>query len=110
MVTGNVVSRSGLQLTVKGATLMRAAGSVAFNDELDIQLSDDTTVSRQLSINQVSINDISVGQRITVFGALDSGETQMDAADGHVQGLGDIHQRCAVLEDGQDELVGELPV
>ena len=63
---------------------MRAAGSVAFNDELDIQLSDDTTVSRQLSINQVSINDISVGQRITVFGALDSGETQMDAADGHV--------------------------
>ena len=84
VITGNVVSRSGLQLTVKGATLMRASGSVAFNDELNIQLSDGTTVSRQLSKDRFSIGDISVGQRITVFGALTSGETQMDAADGHV--------------------------
>ena len=84
VVTGNVVSRSGLQLTVKGATLIRAAGSVAFNDEVNIQLSDDTTVSRQLSKDQFSIVDISVGQRITVFGTLNGEETQMDAADGHV--------------------------
>jgi len=84
VITGNVVSRSGLQLTVKGATLIRAAGSVAFNDELNVLLSDDTTVGRQLSKDQFSISDISVGQRITVFGVLNGDETQLDAVDGHV--------------------------
>ena len=84
VITGNVVSRSGLQLTVKGATLIRAAGSVAFNDELNVLLSDDITVGRQLSKDQFSISDISVGQRITVFGVLNGDETQLDAVDGHV--------------------------
>ena len=87
VITGNVVSRSGLQLTVKGATLIRAAGSVAFNDELYVQLSDDTTVTRQLSKDQFSTSDISIGQRITVFGALNGDETQLDAAEGHVHML-----------------------
>jgi hypothetical protein len=84
VIIGNVVSRSGLQLTVKGATLIRAAGSVAFNDELNVLLSGDTSVGRQLSKDQFSISDISVGQRITVFGVLNGDETQMDAVDGHV--------------------------
>jgi Domain of unknown function (DUF4382) len=84
VITGNVVSRSGLQLTVKGATLMRAIGSVAFNDELEILLSDDTTIGRQFSKDPYSISDISVGQRITVFGELNSGEIELDAENGHV--------------------------
>ncbi len=100
VITGNVVSRSGLQLTVKGATLMRASGSVAFNDELNIQLSEDTTVSRQLSKDQFSISDISVGQRITIFGVLNSGETQLDAADGHVHLLLTTVKGVVISADG----------
>ena len=100
VITGNVVSRSGLQLTVKGATLMRAAGSVAFNDELNVLLSDDTTVGRQLSKDPLSINDISVGQRITVFGVLNGDETQLDAADGHVHLLLTTVKGVVVSADG----------
>jgi hypothetical protein len=84
VVTGNVVSRSGPQLTVKGATLVRAAGSVAFNDELIVQVSDDTTIGRQFSKDPYSSSDISVGQRITVFGTLNEDESQLDATNGHV--------------------------
>lgn len=49
VVTGNVISRSGNRLTVKGATLVRAGGSVVFNDQVIIQLGSNTTVNRQLS-------------------------------------------------------------
>jgi hypothetical protein len=100
VITGNVVSRSGLQLTVKGATLIRAAGSVVFNDELNVQLSDDTTVARQLSKDQLSTSDISVGQRITVFGTLNGDETQLDAAEGHVHLLLTTVKGVVVSADG----------
>ncbi len=33
-----------------------------------------------------------------------------DAGDGHVQGLGDVHQRLAVLEDRRDEFIHEVTV
>ena len=84
VVTGNVISRSGNQLTVRGATLIRAGGSVVFNDQVDVQLGDGTTVSRQLSKELFSKDDISVGQRIMVFGELNSSDTQLDATAGHV--------------------------
>ena len=42
--------------------------------------------------------------------ALHGGLVGDDAGDGHVQGLGDIHQRLAVLEDGRDELVHQVAV
>ena len=88
VITGNVIRRSGNQLTVRGATLIRASGSVVFNDEVNIlldQLERDTTVSRQLSTDLYSSQDISVGQRIMVFGELSDDETQLNAA--HVRML-----------------------
>lgn len=88
VVTGNVVSRSGNQITVRGATLIRAQGSVVFNDEVFIQIGDNTTVTRQLSIDPFGINDISVGQRIMVFGEInEAGETLLDATEGYVRML-----------------------
>jgi hypothetical protein len=87
VVTGNVISRTGDSLTVKGATLVRAGGTVIFNDEVTINLGDMTTVKRQLSMgNAYVIDDVSVGQRIRVFGTLtnDSAtQLEMDAGVGY---------------------------
>jgi hypothetical protein len=84
-VTGNVIARSGDTLTVKGATLIRTNGSVVFNDEVTVQLGGATTVKRQLSTDIYTIADVSVGQRVTIFGTLtdDTGDVatqlEMDA-------------------------------
>ncbi|MES9970621.1 MAG: DUF4382 domain-containing protein [Candidatus Thiodiazotropha sp.] len=78
-VKGNVIARSGDQLTVRGATLMRANGSVIFRDTITIQLDAETQVSRQLSTETHEINEISVGQKVMVFGNLDTDESSLDA-------------------------------
>ncbi len=84
VVTGNVVSRTGNQLAVRGATLIRAQGSVVFNDEMEILLENTTIVGRQLSKDRFDIDAISVGQRIMVFGELDEDESVLDATQGYV--------------------------
>jgi hypothetical protein len=82
-VTGNVIARSGNTLTVKGATLIRAGGSAVFNDQVTVELGDATSVKRQLSLgNSYTIDDISVGQRVAIFGTLTNStatQLQMDA-------------------------------
>jgi hypothetical protein len=83
VVTGNVISRNSNILTVKGATLIRAGGSVVFNNTLNVQLGVNTVVRRQLSSEDYSIDDISVGQRLTVFGTLNTEETELDATEGY---------------------------
>jgi Domain of unknown function (DUF4382) len=71
IVSGNVIARSGNVVTVRGATLIRANGSFAFNDNVSITLSDTTTVVKQADVdNSHTLNDISVGQRITVLGRI----------------------------------------
>lgn len=79
VVTGNVVARSGDTLTVKGATLIRSGGSVVFNDEVSVSLGGQTAVRRQLDpLGSYGIGDISVGQRVRIFGSLtDSGAGQL---------------------------------
>jgi hypothetical protein len=88
-VTGNVVARQGRLLTVKGATLIRDVGSAIFNDTVEIQLGENTVVSREFSSDGGDIDDISVGQRIMAFGVLDEDETALDTTDagspGHVR-------------------------
>ena len=87
VVTGNVISREGDAVTMKGATLIRAEGSVVFNNTLTIQLGEATRVTRQLSTVEYNIDDISVGQRIMAFGTLNNEETQLDATEGYVRML-----------------------
>ena len=109
-VSGNVIKRAGNVLTVKGATLIRAGGSAVFNDSVSIQLGDGTTVHRQLSADSFSIADISVGQRITVFGTL-TNETatqlEMDASNGSVRLLLTT-VRGKVVTNANDPLVINL--
>lgn len=81
IVSGNVIARSGNIVTVRGATLIRANGSFAFNDNVSITMADTTTVVKQADVNNNhSITDISVGQRITVLGSItDNVNLSMDA-------------------------------
>jgi hypothetical protein len=84
-VTGNVISRSGNALTVKGATLIRSGGSVVFNDTLIVQVGLNTIVRRQLSFDEYDSDDISVGQHVTILGTLNGDETELDATEGYVR-------------------------
>ncbi|MDH5325653.1 MAG: DUF4382 domain-containing protein [Gammaproteobacteria bacterium] len=86
VVSGNVISRSGNVFTVKGATLVRAGGSVIFNDQVQVTVGDNTVVRRQMSMETATAADISIGQRISVFGALTNASSQnleLDATDGY---------------------------
>jgi hypothetical protein len=87
VVVGNVVKRQDDTLTVRGATLIRAEGSVVFNDRVDVLLGADTIVKRQFSQASFDTMDISVGQRIRVFGVLDEDEIALDATQGHARML-----------------------
>jgi len=82
VVTGSVVARSGDTLTVRGASLARSSGSLSFNDDVTVTLDASTKVTRQLG-GTVTMDDISVGSRITAFGTL-SGST-LDTTDGLVR-------------------------
>lgn len=98
VVTGNVIARSGDSLTVKGATLVRTDGSVIFNDHVTVNLGDMTTVKRQLSIaNTYSIDDVSVGQRIRVFGTLTNDNASQLEMDAGVNNVGWLQMRLTTL-------------
>lgn len=85
VVTGNVISRNSNTLEVKGATLIRSGGSVVFNNTLTVQAGLSTVVRRQLSFDEYDIDDISIGQRVTVFGTLNIDETELDATEGYAR-------------------------
>lgn len=76
VVTGSVIARSGNSLTVRGATLARTNGSVSFNDDVTVTLATGTKVMRQLG-GAVTTDDISVGSRITAFGAFSGSGSNM---------------------------------
>ncbi len=69
-VKGSVIARAGNTLTIKGATLIRSDSSIVFCDLVTVEVGAGTVVTRQLSAETFSIDDISVGQRILVFGVL----------------------------------------
>jgi hypothetical protein len=83
VVSGNVVARSGNTLTVRGATLVRADGTMMFGDNVTVQLSSATLVKKQATLSVGLTKDaISVGQRVDVFGTLDVGTMTLDATGG----------------------------
>ncbi len=70
VVAGTVIARSGDSLSIKGASLHRASGSISFADTVIVQVSEATQVYRQGSAGAYSKDDVSVGQRVMLFGAL----------------------------------------
>ncbi|MGC9324559.1 MAG: DUF4382 domain-containing protein [Desulfomonilia bacterium] len=88
VVNGTVVACSGDMLTLKGATLIRSQGSLVFHDTISILVGQGTSVTKQLSPGDYSTEDISVGQRMLVFGTLTSdspGSLELDASHGHIR-------------------------
>ncbi|HFE38542.1 MAG TPA: DUF4382 domain-containing protein, partial [Gammaproteobacteria bacterium] len=88
VVRGTVLSRTGETLVVHGATLIRAGGSILFNDKVNVLLGADTTVvKREKDDGAYSIADISVGQAVTIFGSLDDDTANLvlDATAGNVR-------------------------
>ncbi|RMF96424.1 MAG: metallophosphoesterase, partial [Gammaproteobacteria bacterium] len=89
-VFGNVTARNGNVLTVRGATVVPRAGSVIFNDDVEITVSDDTVVRKpgEPGVNQ-GIGAVSVGQRVVVLGEVTSNPAlpglTMDATQGRIR-------------------------
>jgi hypothetical protein len=69
-VQGNVVSRSGDMLTVKGAFAVRRDHEAAFRRTVLVQLGPDTKVLKVGSMQVLGADAISVGQRIVAIGTL----------------------------------------
>lgn len=94
VVKGSVVARTNdtasnqVTLTLRGATLIRSTGAVVFNDDVTVTLDPSTVVTRELSTDPETIADISVGQRLTVFGLLtndSTGNMQFSGVDGYAR-------------------------
>ena len=85
VATGMVVARNGNTLTLKGASLNRGGGNVSYNDEVTVELASTTKVTKQLDNGMHDISEISVGQRLTVFGDISvdpAGNVTLDASNG----------------------------
>ena len=67
---GVVLSRNGNTLMLKGATLYRTGHTASFADSVKITLGTNTKVRKETTVGVVPNTDISVGQRLTVFGTL----------------------------------------
>jgi len=88
VVRGNVLAREGNSLVVSGVTLIRSGGIVTFNNNVTVTIADTTMVKKQLSTDSHSIGEISVGQKVSIFGTItndDPESMQMDAVNGVVR-------------------------
>lgn len=83
-VEGVVTARSGNSLTVRGASLYRQSAAVSFHDTVTVDLASSTVVRRTDKPKTTqSINAVSVGQRVLVFGSFGSASsTTLDASSG----------------------------
>lgn len=70
-VRGTVSDRDGNSLTVLGATLIQGDGKVIFNQAITVNIDSLTSVSKQRSMDGVSIADINVGQGVSILGTVD---------------------------------------
>lgn len=103
LVRGTVTSRTADKIVVRGATVFRANGTVVFNDNVTVSLDASTTVVKQLNVGTFSIQDISVGQRIAIFGTITNDQVsdlQMSAANGYARmGLSYLKASVVALSD-----------
>ncbi len=77
-IAGIIVGREGDLLTVDAKAIVGADGRLAFHRRLNVQLADDTRVSRQGSSAEFGKDDLSVGQAIYAIGTMtDTGLTDL---------------------------------
>lgn len=111
VVTGNVISRVGNSLIIKGAYLFREDDTVIFNDSVTVLIGENTQVLRQLSKENYVIGDISVGQRIRAFGTLADKEDdrfELDVTEGYTRMLLTTLHGTVVSKEEDQILVADL--
>lgn len=89
-IHGNIVARTGDELSVKGVTIVRDDGSTRFRGEVTVVVGPNTRITKiGGSDGPLTADALSVGQRIVVFGELDptTDERILDATEGHVRML-----------------------
>lgn len=88
-VRGNVIARSGNELTVRGATIIRPGLGAYFHDDVVVKIGPDTKVFKTGHPGAgLDISAISVGQRVTIYGnvtANDAARVHLDATAGAVR-------------------------
>jgi hypothetical protein len=92
-VVGNVIARDGNFLTIRGATIIPSDRRAHFHDDVVVEVSDMTRVFKDGDRNaDVSIADLSIGQRVTVRGdqpvattGASAPEILFDATEGYVR-------------------------
>ena len=79
-VKGNIIKRDGNFLTVRGATIIPSDRRAHFHDDVVVEVGPDTKVFKdRLSDQALSIDDLSVGQRVTIRGNLSDATAVTDA-------------------------------
>ncbi len=92
-VIGNIISRNGNFLTIRGATIVPSDRRAHFHDDVVVEVSDATRVFKDGDRTaDVTIADLSIGQRVTVRGnqpvatnSADAPEILFDATEGYVR-------------------------
>ena len=110
VISGTVIARQDNELTVKGCTLVQDDGSIIFHDTVTVTVGDETRVTRQLSNQSFTIQDISVGQRVTIFGTLTQDQPlnlALDATQGRVH-MKLTTVRGTVIEVDEDNPVAQI--
>jgi len=88
---GVITAREGDRLQLHGVTLIRETGEVGFHPLITVNIADTTHVIKPRRVDEeVSINDLSVGQAVTVLGELQLEQgsdavPEMDATNGGVK-------------------------
>ena len=79
-VAGNVISRDDNFLTVRGATIIASDRRAHFHDDVIVEVGPDTKVFKDGDrVSDLSIDAISIGQRVTVRGTLVSAVTDANS-------------------------------
>ncbi len=68
-VVGNIIKRDGNFLTIRGATLIPSDRRAHFHDDVIVEIGIDTKVYKDGDrVSDLSIDDLSIGQRVTIRG------------------------------------------
>jgi hypothetical protein len=80
VVKGSVIARVGNHLTVVGATVEFEDGHFSFNDVIEVLVDENTRVTKQGDPgNNHRIEEVSVGQKVTVLGTISDTGTTLNA-------------------------------
>jgi hypothetical protein len=79
ILKGSIIARVENTLTVLGATIELDDGHFSFNDQVTVEIDNTTRVTKQGSDQAVTIQDLSIGQRVLILGDMIDEDT-MDAA------------------------------